>query len=281
MEIKKYLINSSVEWTSRDYALFFGLIPLALILFFVLPADLQNQIILKPLEPTLLSAFFSNYLHTNLEHLVGNLFSYLTVMLLLFNLETDKKRFYFTALVMLTILPPISSTFIILVLSRIISTSVGFSAIVAGLLGYMVYALYAYVKRNYYSQLTYNFLWLLLMLNVFVWSISWLNYDFLLISSIMIIWLFYMNRQAIKETLLKIRPKIRKPLKKLLPQVGFILLTVALAVLGLQTLLTRDFASQGHLMINIPAHYVGYLCGLIFPLIYDNFVRSKNDNKGT
>jgi hypothetical protein len=273
MEIKKYLINDSVEWKNREYALFFGIIPLVLFLFFGLPENLQNQIILKPLEPTIISAFFSNYLHTNIEHLAGNLSFYLIVMLLLFNLETDKKRFYVTALGLFVILPLISSASIILVLSRI-NSSLGFSGIVSGFLGYMVYTLYAKVKQNYYSQLTYKFLWLLLMLNVFVWSISWPNYNSLIISSVMTVLLLYANWKAIKETWLKININVKSSVKGFLPRIGFISLTLAFAVFGMLILLPRDIVNQGN-MINILAHYIGYQCGWILPVIYDNITRSK------
>lgn len=275
MEIRKKLVKSSVDWTDRDYALFFGFIPLVLVLFYLLPTNLQDQLILKPLEATILSTFFSNYLHNDLGHLAGNMSSYLVVMLLLFNLETDKRRFYAVSFAILTILPLISSLYTISLLRRVASNSLGFSALAAAFLAYLVYDLYAFVKQNYYPQLTRNFLWLLLMLNVLVWSISWGNYEYLLFSSILVVIFLCSNHHAITETLLKIRPIISQPLKKSLLAHGFFCLTIVLAVFGLQILLTRDFASQGQLKINILAHHVGYVFGIISPLLYDIFVKIR------
>ena len=269
-----HLINGSVKWTKKDYALFFYLVPLVLILFFVMPSGLQSQIILKPMQPTFISAFFSNYLHTNLEHLVSNLFFYLIVLLFLFNLETEKKRFYVVAVGLLLVLPLISSLIIILVLSRI-PPSLGFSAIVSGFLGYFVYAIYANVKTKYYPKLKYSFLGLFLMLNVLFWSIAWSAYELLMISSILTICVLYLNRQAIKQTMLKIKPKIKQPLKKSFPISVFISFTLAFAVLGFLILLPRNVIGPNNSIVNIFAHYVGYLVGLSLPLIYDTLFSSK------
>jgi hypothetical protein len=276
MDIKKHLIKGLVEWSDRDYALFFGFTPLVLILFFVLPVNLQDQIILKPLQPTLISAFFSNYLHTNLEHFESNLLSYFIIMLLLFNIETNKKRFYIAALGVFTIIPLISSSFIILFLSRI-NPSLGFSAIVAGFLGYFVYDLYAYVKQKYSPRLNYNFLGLLFMLNVFVWSVSWSNSNLILISLIAILWFLHSTIPAIKETLSKVMPRKKPPLKEAFHRSFLIMLPLAVAIFGMYILIPRDVITGQGNSINIMAHFIGYLCGLVLSLSYDMGVRSKND----
>lgn len=100
-------------WSSKDWAFFFAAIPALLCLVFLLPAGVKQYLILAPKAPTLLSLFASNYTHSELVHLLSNIGIYWLVLFVLFNIETDRTRFYTVSAASFLILPLVSSLYVV------------------------------------------------------------------------------------------------------------------------------------------------------------------------
>ena len=80
-------------WRIQEWLTFFFYVPLSLFLLYLLPSSIKDTFILKPSSPTLISIFASNFIHSTLNHLIGNLFFYFWAVFLIFNLEFNKKDF--------------------------------------------------------------------------------------------------------------------------------------------------------------------------------------------
>ena len=145
------------SWGKIDYAIFFLLVPAVLTFVYILPFGIKDYLVLQPLNPTFLSIFFSNYTHIEFFHFFNNILAYLIIIFLIFNIETDKKLFYKTSLLIFILLPFISSLSIIY-LTPTVSPTLGFSAISSAFLGYLLYAVYNFLKNAWKLSLNNSFL---------------------------------------------------------------------------------------------------------------------------
>lgn len=256
-------------WTKKDFVFFYIIIPAVLTFMFLLPENIKYYFILIASNPTILSMFFSNYMHTSLSHFLGNLFSYFIIIFLLFNLEINKKIFYISSILIFLILPFVSS---ILLVYRFpaLPPSLGFSAIVASFNGYLVYSVFNYIKKFYYQQTNIRFVWLILMINVIFAANNLGTPAFfqVIVISLSII-LIFLNRAAIKEifeqTILKFKNLISQKFK--LFMYNTILFSIVIVfIFSLPSLIPSEI-KNGNSIINIFSHYVGYLFGLFIPLI--------------
>ncbi len=263
------------SWKKIDYFFFLLFIPVLLLSIFLLPDSIKNHFILKTSNPTLLSMFLSNYVHLNILHFLGNVLAYFFIIFLILNFETNRKLLYTTSLLMFLIMPFVSS-FLLIRLFPTLPPSLGFSAIVAGFMGYLVYSSYKYVKIFFYTKINLFLLYLVLMINLIVVAYN-LKTPFrfqLFIFAISII-LVYFNKIAIKEIWKQIILKtknllIEKLIRRLIYYYLLFVLTI-FSIFYLPNLIPSNIIEGGSL-INIFSHYIGYIFGLFVPIIIDRFM---------
>lgn len=259
------------NWKKADFLFFFAFIPSLLIALYLLPLTTKESLALDPSNPTVLSMFFSNYIHLDFKHFFGNFASYLVVMFLIFNIESNKKIFYWTSLTLFILLPFIAS------LSNILFTPylpmiTGFSAIVAGFVGYLLYAAYNYLK-NTSTYMEGEFLTLLFLLNLSIVGIFNLNTPMSIKSGLAIISAMFLYKNI--TPIIQISKQFHYDLNVLLatnPLVGMyrflIFMLVLVFIFSLPKLIPAVIA-KGTIQINILAHYLGYVFGVAAPLIIE------------
>lgn len=128
-------------------------IPIFLILMFFLPASIKESLILHYDSPTLLSFYFTHFVHEATNHLLGNLVSYMAFIFMIYLLAmagNNKKIFYKIFFVFVLILPFIISTidfsavdFFEIGLNR----TLGFSGVNSAFVGILPYFLLVMLKR--------------------------------------------------------------------------------------------------------------------------------------
>ena len=253
----------TVIWKKSDFAFFFLFIPGLLTFMYLLPSDLKGNLILQTSNPNVLSMFFSNYVHTANTHFSGNFLPYFVVMFLLFNIETDRKRFFRISFLIFVVLPFVSS-WAFMYYTGISGPTQGFSALLAAFFGYMICSAYRYIKVKYDRSLKIIFLWMLLMLNI---SLVMRNlnvkypFDILIVGFTLL--LIVLNVKAItgllKHTIANFRLQ-RTTFETFYVALVTVFCVVFLFVLPL--LIPEVIMVDGH-MINTFSHYVGWLFGVL------------------
>ena len=277
--------NVSVGFVKKskfDYFIFFILVPFILIVIYLLPENIRNIFILYPSNPTIISVFLSNYTHTGFAHLSGNVIKYFVVGFLIFMFETDRKRFYINMLLLFTVLPVLCSLLTLYYLPN--SASWGFSGIVAGWMGYLLYAVYGYIKEEWRIALNANFVFLMVMINLLILlSIyKWLGglYGLLLSLLLILIVLIRNDLRAMVRKLVNMSSDFGMELRKSWKSFGFIFvksaifaLTINFLLFGFFDLFPPQIKINGSI-VNILVHYSGYCFGVFVPLIID-FLRQN------
>ncbi|NMX21828.1 hypothetical protein C5S30_05240 [ANME-1 cluster archaeon GoMg4] len=265
------VILSSKKWKKRDYLFYFLFIPSILIFIFFLPSGIKDLFTLKINDPTIISIFFSNYTHENLKHLIDNLFGYLFIIFLLFNIEVNKRFLNFISLLNFILLPIILSLLMIYYLPKNSPPVLGFSGIVSAFTGYLLYSTYAYIKHNYYSYLNHYFIVLLFMVNVIILSIYNPIMHILLIPSLILtIALLYLNIKPIKEIISKL---ILLP-HQLIEQISiwiykFTIFSLTFFFIFSLWIFLPYNIKIGSALINTLAHYSGYVFGVFVPMLIE------------
>lgn len=269
----KFIRNYLKRWQKQDYFIFLIFLPAILILFYFLPGAIKSLFILNTKNPTFLSIFFSNYIHTDFSHLLNNLVGYLLIIFLLFNVETNRKMLYKISLSNFIILPFIISLSTIYFLPQL-QTSQGFSAIVLAFTGYLLFSIFLYLKDNYHQKLNYTFLWLLLMINFTIWSI-FSEIGFLLVLIPITLILLFCNRNSIKEILIQMKSEFYKLSRQNFIRRAYNILIFLLTFVFIFSLWkflpTKIITKIG--AINIVAHYLGYCFGVFVPILIEKLKR--------
>jgi membrane associated rhomboid family serine protease len=266
-----------MKWHLRDYIFFFAFVPLVLALIFVLPD--KSSLILHPTDPTLLSVFFSNYIHLEFWHFFANLAMYLIVIFVLFNIETDKKMFYRISALLFIALPIVSSLSIIYFLPQLKNT-VGFSAVVAGFLGYLLYATYNYAKRSLKAKISSNSVTALFGLNV---AISAFDLGSLITGAaclVIALYFIYTERKGISDLSRRMRLRIKDYRKQGIRRYAMMTLFFIAWIALLFWLIALLYMNvENGTMTNIFAHYVGYMFGLFVPFALEGISKTRMSAK--
>lgn len=273
-QITKLNPNSKI-WNIYDFIFFFIIIGAILTIIFLLPEKIKYYFILQPSNNTLISIFLSNYTHMDFNHFIGNLIIYWIIILLLLNLETNKKLFYEVSACLFIILPFISSLAVIYYLTRF--SSFGFSAIVSGFMGYLIYAVYNYLKNIYKFKLNYQFPFLILSINLTIIVIFNLqNVPLLLIITLIAIntILIFIHLENIKQIVKIIKSKFNHPVKKRCTEIFNIsfFLMVFVFLFSLPLLIPSEIVKE-QMKINILSHYVGYCFGALIPFFLNGLFK--------
>lgn len=242
-------------------------IPAVLAFLFLIPQGVKDQLIMQISAPTPLSVFASNFVHSDAMHFLGNLVFYLLACFVLFNIEPDVKRFRLVLVALLVVVPILASVVTLYAMPKL-KTSQGFSAVVAGLIGYVLFCTYAYIKETVKPKHEVFFAPMLLLfsLALAVWNMNQITS----IVLIVIFWvLAYFNREVISSSLKLLRDEsvalVRSPRRLVRIYYGLIFaLWVLFAFLSLPGLLTLSV--QNGAISNVIAHYTGYVCGWTIPM---------------
>jgi len=201
-------------------------------------------------------------------------------MFLLFNIETNRRRFYQVMAVLFILLPPIlglASVF----LTPSIPPQVGFSGIVAGLVGYFTYASYCYLKKRFDANLTPNFLFLIFFINVGIAGIKFDNPLFQPFMLLFIIVLVYLERDPIRKLLIRVAGELKgygkKPLKLFKPGVNA-LVSAFIILSAISALIPSNIVADGNLTA-IHSHYFGYIIGLFWFAIPEFATHIKKEKR--
>ena len=271
LKLKNLIITS---WGLRDYVLFFLIISSILISIFLIPQNIKSSFILYTETPSVLSIFLSNFTHTDVNHLKANIVTYYFIAFLIFNVETKKNIFYRASPFIFIVLPIFSSLLIIYLLPNL-KTVQGFSAIVSGLFGYFLYSVCNYIRNIYKVKITSSFFWFLLMINFMILIIFNGWFHLLIPVTAALLFFSYQSRTDIKNISRKIKLKEREVLKLK----GFekyyrmyLFIFSLLALFYLPSLIPANVI-MGTSVINTPAHYFGYLFGVMIPLFIGKFTK--------
>lgn len=268
-----------------DYFIFFILVPLILFVIYLLPENIRNIFILYPSNPTIISIFLSNYTHTGFAHLSKNVFSYFFIGFLIFMFETNKRRFYINMLLFFTVLPVLCSLLTLYYYPN--SASWGFSGIVAGWMGYLLYAVYGYIKEEWRIPLKNGFIFLIIVFNllilVFIYKWDWWLYTFLFLFLLVITMWIRNDLKAIVRRLINILTAFGMELRKSWKSCGFILVKIVIFSVTINFLLFGffDLFPSPIKNVNILVHYSGYCFGVFVPLMIDFLKESVFRWKGS
>lgn len=273
-KITKFNHDSKI-WKINDFIFFFVLIGTILTIIYLLPEKIKYYFILQQSNNTLISIFLSNYTHTDFNHFIGNLMIYWIIILLLLNLETNKKFFYEVSAFIFLILPFMSSFAVLYYTTRF--SSLGFSAIVSGFMGYLIYAVYNYLKNIYKLPLNFLFPLLILSINLTITVIFnlqnvplFLKTTLIVISTILI----FIHLENIKQIVKIIKSKFNLPVKKHYTEISKIsyFLMVFVFLFSLPLLIPSEIVKE-KMTINILSHYVGYCFGALIPFFLNGLFK--------
>lgn len=255
--------------------IYFGIIPLILTVIFLLSDSLKDVLLLYPNNPTLLSILGSNYLHTTFPHFISNLIIYLVVMAFIFSFDkvTNKKMLLINIPLLFIVLPIVSSILTILIFPDLGSNipHQGFSAIVAGVFGYLAYSTLNYISKHYevkFEKGILQLMWLILYINLAIISLVYGYYLVILLVSALVLLSIYNTRKDIKE-IKALLLKLKKPARVTV----FTGLYLCLFV-GMVGLFPESLKNSNNL-VNILAHYVGYIFGFMVPALISIYVIEK------
>lgn len=115
-----------------------AIIEIMLLVVFFISINSKSELVLDKSNPTIIAAYTMNFVHKDIEHLAGNLFSFAFISFItLFILSlSGKVRFFYKILTINLILMPILVSIVWLFLSSPqLQRTMGFSAIVASFFG--------------------------------------------------------------------------------------------------------------------------------------------------
>lgn len=131
---------SKVVSTHELILMYIG-VPLALLFVYLLPFGIKTQFFTLHLDhPMILTLLTSAFNHDLYSHFAANVFYYAIVLSAILVIETNLRRFQYMALVMFTAVPILSSVATIVYFAGSgFGQMLGFSGIVSGFLGYLIY----------------------------------------------------------------------------------------------------------------------------------------------
>jgi hypothetical protein len=273
--LRFYKINPNLlKWNKKDFLFFYVMVPSLILLIYSIPQNIKTEyLVLFPSEPTLISMFFSNYTHSSFFHLRESLIAYFIIVFSLYNLETDKKFFYKVSLFFFVLLPFLSSIGTIY-MTPYVNSEQGFSTILSAFTGYLIYAVYGYLKNLERLQINKSFIGLILTINFsYVMILNPLVSDFLktllVISFVCFIVGSWVTIKAILREIIQnfIELKSNSLIFKIYKISIF--LTVIALLFSFPKLIPSNIKLGDNVVIGVFQHYIGYLFGITSPLIME------------
>jgi membrane associated rhomboid family serine protease len=130
----------------------FALISVSCVIIFLLPADMQELLMARSDDWNLLSFWASTFVHSNFEHLLGNVTSFFLLGFIVFDINRKsgrEKEFLWSLIIAILVLPFIDNISFMLLANFIGRTvvSCGLSTIVASLAGLIVPSLGIFLRE--------------------------------------------------------------------------------------------------------------------------------------
>jgi len=190
-----------------------------------------------------------------------------------FDKLTNRKMLYVNLILLFIILPIVSSLLNIVILSDI-ATNVahkGFSAIVAGVFGYLTFSTLHFITNYYevkFEKGILQLMWLILYVNLAIISLVYGYYLIILLVSVLILLSIFNSRKDIKKIIMLLR-RLKRPARVAV----FTSLYLCLCV-GMVGLFPGSLRNSGNL-VNILAHFFGYVFGFMVPALVSIYVIEK------
>ena len=267
--------------TEAEFLFYLIIIPSILVLIYLLPNWISDIFKLNLNQPNFISLFFSNYTHQNLGHLLGNLGAYFLLIILILNLEPNKKEFHWFSIFAFLVFP-----FVIYPITKLsfnlfgiinFPSTLGFSGIVALFNGYFIYCLYKYLKTKAFKNLKLSFVFFLLIFNITIWG--FFNNFYLGLASLILIGLLtFMNLTAIKPLIIFLNSKLflSNGRNKINWKNFVIFMLILIPLVSLITLVPKELISNGSI-INTPVHFFSLLIGVFLPYLYEIIKFNKKE----
>jgi hypothetical protein len=252
---------------------YFVVVPLVLVIVFLFSDLLKESLVLYPNAPTVLSLLGSNFFHTDLSHLLSNLVLYVVLMVCVFSFDalTNPKMLYVNMLLLFVVLPLVVS------IANVVGfffidvnlACYGFSAVVAGLFGYLAFSLLHYIKEYHmvrFERSIFQLLWFILYINLALISLIYGYYLGAVVLGVLIglsLYYTYTDLGKIFELGKTVRSRFHRVL--ILLGLFFCISTVTQALFPEQLLVNG-------MVVNILAHYVGYMVGFFVPAVVSVYI---------
>ena len=206
--------------------------------------------------------FLSSYTHTNPDHLIQNIITYIILFLLVFSLVDNKKKIKQLMFLGLIIFPFVNS--LLLALFTDINAGAGLSGINACMNGYLFFAISYNLSKNSIIPLKKYTILMLIVFNLLAASYFMFKNFYLIIFAIIIIFfLFYTNRSIVFKAckaLTNLTNSTNADVEKCL----MIIMWAAALVFAIFAFRMLAPVIPSELEIGYNVHYLGWSYGLIF-----------------
>jgi hypothetical protein len=271
---EKSIIKKQKDSTEMRLAgiIYFAIIPLVLTIVFLVSNILSKFLLLYPHSPTFISIIGSNYLHLDLLHFMSNLVFYLLIMIFIFTFDalTNRKMLFVNLPLLFIVLPIVSSLVNVIIFSYLDSNlpSKGFSAIVAGVFGYLAFSTLHFIKVYYdvkFEKSIFQLMGVIFYINLLILSLIYGYYLAVIALLVLVVISIIYTKNDIKLIFFLLRRLKRSARVMIFVSFYFCLFV---GVLGL---FPGNLKNSGSL-VNILAHYVGYMFGFIVPAAVSMYV---------
>lgn len=274
MSLKKEFIKKD---TLKEIATFFIFVPSFLAVVFF--SSLNKTFALYTAKPSIITVYFSNFAHSNLNHLMNNILFYILIFSLIFIFNKllnirSKNEFHFDICFIFLIAPCIISfSNILLNPNNNTNAFLGFSGINSALNGYLsaLFVVFLYSKAKLKLVNIYAFLSViifnLIILGLFVYNVKT---EFILVLVLMMLISLAFIKKDLKQiiSLLKIYEKKTSNVKIYYSLMVIIIFCVTIIIISLWLLMfPSTIVLENGNKINIIGHYIGYCTGILVPWI--------------
>ncbi len=209
---------------------------------------------------------------------MSNLVLYLVLMVFIFIFDalTNRKMLFVNLPLLFIVLPIISSLVNVVIFSALEANlpAKGFSAVVAGVFGYLTFSTLHFIREYYgikFDRSILQLMSLIFYINLLIISLVYGYYPVVILLSLLVVYFIFYTKKDIK----KIFSLLRK-LKRSARAVIFVSFYLCLFV-GVVALFPGSLKNSGNL-VNILAHYVGYIFGFLVPATVYMYVIEKRKN---
>lgn len=270
-------------WFKRVDLYVFGLFTLisaSCVIIFLLPADIQELLKARSDDWNLLSFWASTFVHSNFEHLLGNVTSFLLLGFIVFEINRKsgrEKEFLWLLIIAILVLPFINNISFMLLANYIGLTvvSCGLSTIVASLAGLIVPSLGNLLKEPLQNER--NTLCLLLSFILFTASSIAFSYVDFNLYNLMVFVVTFVFGLILLIHLGKKLANFAKQNQNARKTIIIASITVSVYFILIFGLFPSQITMPEGGIVNIFAHYVGVFYGMITGIYKLNvFSKSKN-----
>lgn len=244
-----------------------SVVPVVLTGVFLLPSSVQKGFILNFQNIDFYNFFSYAFVHRGWDHFVGNLISYVSLVVpvyLLCVLAGEKRFFRYTWLIFVLALPVVIG---LIEFASPVSpvTTAGFSGVDAAFLGVLPISLMLYLRNRISDEIQVAHAIVLLLLAVGTISLTYSGFSALTFGTItatVLLAIFYTYRTGVKE--------FKKVATEIVSMKGYfqlVLFALLFFLISPQVMFPAKI-SLGVGTVDIFAHYLGLLLGFFLPFVY-------------